>query len=242
MPYTEFSIEQAAAYLHLKTADIKQLLKYNEIPHLNAGGRITFIRREIDAWASQRILSYSHDHLAAYHKHSSSVVQKHDLSSDHALMPELLKSSNIVMELESKTKSSLIRSLVDLAERTELVNYPDDLRDSMFERESMCSTALGGGVAIPHPTHHDPYNFEDSFVLYARTIRPIPFGSADGEPSHHFFLLCCQDERIHLHVLARLSMMCYRTDLIMQLETITAIDEAQEAIFEAERDVIRKHL
>ena len=55
------------------------------------------------------------------------------------------------------------------------------------------------------------------FIVLARTAQPLPFGSPDGTVTDIFFLMCCQDDRIHLHVLARVCMMCRHTHLLRDL-------------------------
>jgi mannitol/fructose-specific phosphotransferase system IIA component (Ntr-type) len=125
-----------------------------------------------------------------------------------------------------------------VAEATGLLIERDGLLDSLLEREDLCSTALPGGLALLHPRHHDPYTFEDSFVVLGRTVQPIPFGAPDGGKTDLFFLICCQDDRIHLHVLARLSMMCCHTALVADLRACEDADEMYERILSAEREVI----
>ena len=126
-----------------------------------------------------------------------------------------------------------------MAGRTGLVVYPADLLKSLEERERLGSTALAGGVALLHPLHHEPYMFEDSFVLLARAVQPVPFGSPDGELTDLFFLICCQDERIHLHLLARLCTMCHRTDLLESLRQSPDATSMREALVASEEEAIR---
>ena len=131
--------------------------------------------------------------------------------------------------------------MVRLAENTNLLIDSVELLKSLKEREQMCSTALAGGIALLHPRHHDPYLFEDSFVVLGRTVQPIPFGSPDGTTTDLFFLVCCQDERIHLHVLARLCMLCYHTSVLLDLREAKTPAEMLKSLIDAEEDVI-KHL
>jgi PTS system nitrogen regulatory IIA component len=107
--------------------------------------------------------------------------------------------------------------MVALAEESGLVASPRDLLTKLEEREKICATALEGGVALLHPAVHDPHLFLDSLVFLGRTIQPIPFGAPDGSVTDLFFLVCCRDGRLHLHVLARLCMMCLHTDLLAGL-------------------------
>lgn len=237
MSHTRFNVQEAADYLHLSREDLELLVKRREIPCEQIGSRVMFKRAEIDAWASQRLLGFAHGHLEAYHKKSS--AKMHDLSKQSAIVSELLKPSWIKPAIASRTKSSLIRDMVDLADTTGLLNDKAGLLESIFEREKMCSTALAGGIAILHGQHHEPYQFEDSFVVMSRTVQPIPFGSPDGRTTDVFFLMCCQDDRIHLHVLARICMLCHHTPLLMNLRECEDAASMHDAIVAQEIELVR---
>ncbi len=222
MPYRTFNLTEVCTYLHLAQPDVEALTRRQEIPFENKGGRLVFRKKDVDAWASQRILGFSNKHLTAYHKVSS--AKTHDLSKQHTIIAELVKTEYIQPALGSRTKPSLLRDMVALAGQTGLVTDPDELLQSLLERERLCSTALPEGIALLHPRHHEPYMFDDSFIVLGRAAHPLPFGAPDGNTTDLFFLICCQDDRIHLHVLARLCLMCQDTTVLQ--ETRTASDAA----------------
>lgn len=238
MPYRVFNLAEVAEYLHLPVAEVKKLVHDREIPFDHKAGREVFRKKLIDAWASQRILGLRGGSLQAYHKRSS--ARAHDLSKQHAILPELLKPEYVNPAMTSRTKASVIRDMIELAVRTNLVANPKDLLATVEQRERLCSTALGGGMALLHPEHQEPYMFEDSFVVVGRTIQPIPFGSPDGTTSDVFFLVCCQDDRTHLHVLARLCMMCHHTSVLMEIRDAESAKALHEAILASEREVIQQ--
>lgn len=238
MPYRTFQLSEVAHYLHLTRADIERLVKQNEIPFEQPGGRLVFRQREIDAWASQRILGFSDKHLADFHRASS--AKAHDLSKQHAIIAELARAPAFDPALASKTKPAILRDMTQLADRTGLVGNPLDLLHSLEEREHLCSTALADGIALLHPRHHDPYMFDDSFIALGRTVRPVPFGAPDGRLTDLFFLICCQDDRLHLHVLARMCVLCKQTQLLAALRTAGDADGLYDALRGAEEAVIRQ--
>ncbi len=237
MPHTTFSILEAAEYLHIRAEDLERLVKQGDIPFHRQGDRVVFRRGEIDAWASQRILGMPERELKSYHKVSSAKV--HDLSEEHAIVTELMTPGSMEPELHSRTRASVIVDMVDLAMQTDLVNHREDLLASVQEREQMGSTALPGRFALLHPRHHDPYLFDDSFVVLGRTVQAIPFGAPDGRTTDVFFLVCCQDDRLHLHVLARLCMLCHHTDLLLHLAEAERADDMMDWIEKAEQQVIK---
>lgn len=238
MPHRTLSVKEIATYLHLAPADIELLVKQREIPFQKQGERLLFRRSEIDAWASQRILKLSAPNLAHYHSKTSTKVKA--FSPEAAIMPQLVKRERMQRALTSKTRSSVIRSMVALASATDLVSDESELLTLIEEREQLCSTALPGGWAILHPRHHDPYMFAESFLVAGRTIQPIHFGAQDGQPTDLFFLLCCQDDRLHLHTIARLCTLCLQTNLLPTLRDADSEQAMMDAILEAEQTIIRQ--
>jgi excisionase family DNA binding protein len=238
LPHSLFTIKEVAAYLHVSQDDIAILVKRNEIPHKTQGDHAMFRRSDIDAWASQRILNLPEQRLTDYHSRSSSGLQ--DIGQGDPLMPRLFTVDRIDPHLTSRTKASTIQDLVRLAEKTDLVSDPRELLRMIEEREKLCSTALAGGLALLHPRHHEPYMFAESFIVLGRTIQSIHFGSADGTPSDLFFLVCCQDDRLHLHALARLCTMCMQTGLLAALRASESAGAMLASLCAAEEEIIRR--
>ena len=89
MPHRIYTLQEVATHLHLSKADVERLARRNEIPFERKGEKLIFRRSEIDAWASQRLLTSGGAHVKEFHKKSS--VKAHDLSKKHAIMPDFLK-------------------------------------------------------------------------------------------------------------------------------------------------------
>ncbi|HAL92683.1 MAG TPA: hypothetical protein DCM68_06630, partial [Verrucomicrobia bacterium] len=172
--------------------------------------------------------------------HRRTTAKYHDLSDEAAIIPALMKPEWIEAGMTCRSKSSVIRQMVDLADRTGLLCYRGELVESLVEREKLCSTALSGGLALLHPRNHEPYMFEDSFVVVGKTVAQIPFGSPDRSTTDIFFLICCQDDRIHLHVLARLCMMCHQTSLLLEMRGTDHPHELHRILADSERQIIQQ--
>jgi excisionase family DNA binding protein len=236
MPHRVFSVEEAAEYLHLTATDVQQRVKDREIPFEKRGDRVVFRKRDIDMWASQRILGLSENKLADYHHKSTRGIREY--LPQEAILPDLLERGAIDSAMKAKTKASVLRELVGLAEKTWQVCDARELLASLEAREQLCSTGVPGGLALPHPRFQQPYLFESSFIVVGRPIQEIHFGAPDGRPTDLFFLICCQDDRLHLHTLARLCLMAVKTDVIAQLRQAPDANSMRDCLFEAERAVL----
>jgi mannitol/fructose-specific phosphotransferase system IIA component (Ntr-type) len=200
------------------------------------GVRAVFTRGEIDAWASQRILGLPSKRLKVYHE-KSRLGTRQILAGD-AVIPGLLRPDHITLALTSKTKASAIRDMVAMADRTGLTFDARELLESVEAREALCSTAVPGGLALLHARHHAAFRFEKSFMVLGRTIQPVHFGAPDGNPSRLFFLICCEDEHLHLHALARLCLMAMKTDVIGRLLEAPDAAAMYDALMTSEQTVL----
>jgi len=236
MPFRLLNLESAAEYLHLTPQELEQRVKDREIPFEKRGNRIVFHKRDIDAWASQHILGLPGKPLTEYHQKSTRHTQK--ILADEAILPEMLRAGAIASVMSSKTKASVLRDLVALAEKTGHLSDPKALLESLEAREELCSTGVPGGFGLPHPRAHDPYLFDASFIVVSRPIQEIPFGAPDGQPTQLFFLICCQDDRLHLHTLARLCLIAQKTKMLDQLRDAPDAQTMRNSLIAAEQEVL----
>jgi PTS system nitrogen regulatory IIA component len=238
MPHTVMGLDEAAEFLHLDAGDIRALAVRGEIPCETQGERLIFRRGRLKAWASQRILGLRGKHLVEYHRRGA--PRPHDTSPGGCILADLSDPEFMEPALQGRSKAAVLRAMTGVAERTGFLYDPDDLIESLRQREELCSTGVEGGAAILHPRHHDPYTFEDSFLCIGRTPSPIPFGAPDGGKTDVFFLVCCQDDRIHLHVLARLCLLCHATPFLERLRAAGSAREMFAALKEAEAAVLKR--
>lgn len=236
MPHRTLTTEQLTDYLHLLPGDVERLMRESDLPYVVRGGRTLFQRGEVDAWASKRILGMPEKRLDVYHEKTMRGTT--EIFPEGKLIPELIQPDYIDLSLSPRTRSSAIREMVALAERTGRVMDARELQQSIEDREALCSTALPGGLALLHARNHADYRFEGSFVVLGRTVQAIPFSAPDCRPTQLFFLICCQDDRIHLHTLARLCLIAHNTHIIPQLLNAADRDEAYKALIEAEQEVL----
>jgi fructose-specific phosphotransferase system IIA component len=115
-----------------------------------------------------------------------------------------LTPASIQLDLEGRTKEQVLRELVALAARTGKFKDPGKLLDVLLERESLGSTGIGHGVAIPHGRSPE---LDESVVVFGRTRTDVDFDSIDGQPTRLLFLLVAPEDGTneHLHLLSRIA-------------------------------------
>jgi len=115
----------------------------------------------------------------------------------------LLDREAILPALKPTSKKQLFRELANRAAELHKLKAQAVI-DGVMAREQLGSTAMGGGVAIPHARIAE---LSRIVGIFARLERPVEFDAADGQPVDLVFLLLAPEQSgaDHLRALARVS-------------------------------------
>src|SRR5262245_42128763 len=195
MEFESMDLDQLASYLNRDSRELDKLAKRGHLPAQKIAGAWRFARAEINLWIEAQLPSLSEDQLTALERGAR---REHD----RPLLANLLGESTIGWPLAAKTRASLLKELVTLAEQSWQVYDPDALLQAIRQREEFGSTALDNGVAIPHPRRRMPATvLGESVVALGYAPSGLQFGAANNGPTDLFFLVACRDQESHLGVL-----------------------------------------
>jgi PTS system nitrogen regulatory IIA component len=224
-------LRQLATYLRRDLREVSKMASRGYLPGQKVSGEWRFHQAEINHWLETQMPGYDEKELTA-------VETQGDRNADHQLLvTPLLSEATTAVPLAATTRASVLKELVTLAEQSWQVFDPQALLEAVRQREELASTALPGGVAIPHPRRPLPSALGESLLAYGRTVAGIPFGN-DGTLTDIFFLVCCRDARTHLQVLARLSRLLRRPAFLDELRAAATPAEALRVIEAHERALI----
>ena len=211
---------------------VEKLVNRGRIPAHRVGGEWRFNAIEITHWLEEQLPDLSDDELADLEK-------SHKSEDLHADLPvsQLLTIETVQVPLEARTKRSVLESLIEVAGRTWQIWEPAAVLKAVQEREQVLSTALGDGVAIPHPRNPLPEALGESVIAYGRTYSGIPFGGPKRSLSDIFFLVLCRDSRTHLQLLARLSRMVQLPNFLDDLRASDDNQSSFELICRADEEI-----
>lgn len=241
MPHEQMNERQVASYVHLDMRAVVKLASRGDIPCRKVAGQYVFRKSDVDHWIESHMHTLDKDRLAGIER---GVIAHHGFDGDdsddgdYPFICRMIPRNALAVPLKARTRESALRALVDLADRAELIYARDDLLGEIRQREQLCSTALWPGVALPHPRHPLPYDIAASFVVAGLTISGIPYGCPDGSLTRLFFLVCCKDDRTHLHVLARLAQMLHNQSDIDRLMAVESAEEFYDILQQLEEAVL----
>ncbi|CAN5248036.1 PTS IIA-like nitrogen regulatory protein PtsN [soil metagenome] len=118
-------------------------------------------------------------------------------------LADILDSRSVLPNVKAQNKKQLLHELAHAA--SEFTGLPQHtILETLVRRETLGSTGLGQGIAIPHGKIRD---LGQVFGLFARLAAPIDFDAVDNEPVDIVFLLLAPEHAgaDHLKALARIS-------------------------------------
>lgn len=117
---------------------------------------------------------------------------------------DYLTENDILTKLHATTREGVIREMVAHLKETGRIDDADALVEILLDRETLGSTGIGHGVAIPHGRLS---GLGEILLVFGRSPEGVDFDAHDGEPVKIFFLLVAPEDSagLHLKTLARIS-------------------------------------
>jgi len=148
------------------------------------------------------------------------------------LLTELLSPDRVLLPLPAGDRQTAIAVLTRRLAELANARY-DAVLDAVLERESVQSTGIGFGVAIPHGRCAA---VQELSMVAGVSARPVPFDAIDGEPVRLFFLIVGPEASAGLHVklLSRIARLVRRDSVRQQLVEATTADAFYNVLLDAE--------
>jgi mannitol/fructose-specific phosphotransferase system IIA component (Ntr-type) len=136
---------------------------------------------------------------------------------------EFFQPDAITLDLHGADKDAVLAELVALLDVGE--RNADTLLRVLQRRESLGSTGMGRGIAIPHCRSLVASRLR---LAYGQHRGGVDFQAIDGQPVHHFFLIVAPPLEIsnqYLPVLGRVAQFAKDNDVPDRLSALTRPDD-----------------
>ena len=148
-------------------------------------------------------------------------------------LTELLTPQAVAANLQATTKREVVAEMVDLLEAAHGIDSHGEILDRVLRRETMMSTGIGNGVAIPH----GKARAVDRIIAACAVSRiGVDFEAVDGERAHIFVLLVSPENvgASHVKVLANISRLLKEESVRKALREATDSEAVLAAVQSAE--------
>ncbi len=191
----QLTVQDVAEFLSVSEKTIYRMIRNGKIPAHRVHNQFRFNRTELLEWAMARHIDVS-----------PGMLRDEDSGGgdEEPTLSEALRQGGIFYRLESGDKPSALRAMVNV------LRLPADVdRELLFRmhlaRESMASTGIGEGIAIPHVRNPIVLQCPKPQITLCFLEKPIDFQAVDGQPVFALFSMVTPTIRAHLILLSRLA-------------------------------------
>ncbi len=141
-----------------------------------------------------------------------------------------------IHDLTEKSREDALRRIIHEAAAKGLIRDESEVFAKLMERESIQTTAVGNGIAIPHCFTDE---IPDLVIIVARAPGGLEFDSFDGKPTRVVFLLMGnrQEHSLHLKALARIARLIKSTGFIEKIASSSSVQDMVRAFDEEEAKI-----
>jgi len=219
----QLSVRDTAKILNVSEKTIYRWIQQQVVPVYRINDQYRFNRSELLEWATSRRIQVSPDIFCEPEQ------SKTPLPS----LSDALKTGGISYRIGGNDKPSVLRFIVDVLKLPEEVDR-DFLYQVLMARETLGSTGIGDGIAIPHVRNPVVLHVSKPSLTLCFLDHPIDFVAIDGQPVSILFTLISPSVRAHLHILSRLGFVLQNPDFKTALKRQASREELMETLARAE--------
>ncbi|MCP4153144.1 MAG: PTS transporter subunit EIIA [bacterium] len=200
------SAKEVATLFEIPLVKVQRWVHQGKIPCKFKDNEYFFKKNEILEWAD------SHNFTIAEKKTEKGIVEEVDSSLGSAI-----RKGSVTYNLKGDDIFTVLQNAIMSMEFPVDVNK-DLILDEIIFRESIASTGIGKGVAIPHLKDVQHLKLQYPMIPVFFLNKPIDFNSIDGKPVSVLFFIFTPSTEFHLKILSKLSFCLHNDEFLAMLE------------------------
>lgn len=186
------SVRDVAKLLDVSEKTIYRWVSQQKLPASRIGDQYRFNRAELLEWAT------------ANQVRVSPTIFHEDNSGEVTCLEDALRAGGVFYRVAGTDKHSVMREVVQIIPLPEEVDRRF-LLEVLLARESLGSTGVGDGIAIPHVRNPIVMHIQRPVVSLCFLEHAIEFDAIDHKPVHTLFTIVSPTTRAHLKLLSSLA-------------------------------------
>jgi len=216
--------QELSKYLKLNEKTVLKMAQSGQVPGFKIANQWRFYLSDVDEYLQDKVAKstgYEFDRIVR--------------TTDVIPLSRLVDNDTIKLNLDSDNKEGVLSELANIAHKAGIAVSVKDVFKQLKRREEMLSTAVGKGVAIPHPRNPSDELFKMPGVVIARSKKGIDFAAPDGKQVHLFFMICAPDVVLHLKLLSKIAKLLEAKNNFKKIMSAETKDEVMKILLENER-------
>ncbi len=149
---------------------------------------------------------------------------------------EKLEEKFALVDITKTQKNDVLAEILKVIcqEKKFSAQLQEEILNSLLKRESLGSTGIGNGFAIPHTKIE---GIEDFYLTIGRSIAGLDFNAIDNAPVKIIFMLISPkgNDTLHLEFLKRIATLGRNSDFVKFLGNVRSKKEVLELIEEMDK-------
>jgi len=225
----ELNVKDAARLLKLSEKTIYRMIKSGTIPCFKLGGQWRFSKKELLSWVEQGRKDTLKGSLESTFREKS----EEDIS-----ISDILARGGVYYRVAGEDKGTVIRNSLRVIMKDASQEYIDRLFNAIMDREGQCSTAIGHGIALPHPRPLREFLVPISSISLCFLENPVPFDALDGQDVFALFFIFAKNEARYLKLQSKLVRLLREADLLERLNDLPLRPNLYEFLSHKESEVM----
>ncbi|KJS31826.1 MAG: hypothetical protein VR64_09830 [Desulfatitalea sp. BRH_c12] len=219
----ELVVRDVSALLKVSEKTVYRWISQRKLPAHRINEQYRFNRTELLEWATANRIPVSTD------------ILKEDRPDQLPGLAESLRTGGVFYRVDGADKATVLSEVVRIIPLPHAVDRAF-LLEVLLARESLGSTGVGDGVAIPHVRNPIVLHVRHPMAALCFLEHAIDFEAIDGRPVDTLFTIVSPTIHGHLHVLSRLSFALQQPDF----KAVIARKALREEVFNAAAAIDRR--
>lgn len=194
------TLKEVARYLKLNERTVLKMAHEGRIPAVQIARQWRFKEDRINEWFDAQIPSPPEKKLSRIAYPDGKEIWLHEFLREDLIQPNLT----------GETVTDVLKEMVELLMVGGYLKRPRIFLNALFDREMIITTAVGRGIAIPHPRHPLSDLFKEDLLVVGISDPGIDWSAMDGEPVHLVFLICTTSDALHVRILSRIMLLAQK--------------------------------
>jgi nitrogen PTS system EIIA component len=224
----ELKIKDIVDLLQVSEKTVYRWIKDQKIPCYRINHQYRFNRMEINEWILSNKIELSPSLI------NISISEAQDNLA-------ILIEKGGILNVSGENVPEVLQNAV------ELINTPpnkskSEILNALLSREELMPTAIGKGIAIPHPRNPVVTDINSASVTICYLEKPLEYGSLDNEPVQTLFVLLTVSPKMHLAILSKISYLCSNEMFLTMLKEKSSKEKILLYVREKELEWQKKEL
>ncbi|MBF0457022.1 MAG: PTS sugar transporter subunit IIA [Nitrospirae bacterium] len=223
------TVKDMAALLNVSGKTIYRMIQNDTIPCFRVSGQWRFDKIEISSWLEDNRSFSKKVHITKPSLEDEEIIS----------ISEFMLRGGIYYNIPTGSKQSVILNCLNHIK----TRIPDmktrDLMALIMDRENLCSTAVGHGIAVPHPKTFESFT-SVSYIALCHLKKPIPFGAMDNEDVSTLFFIFPRSERRFLRIQSVLLRLLKDEDVLSAVKQVLPQNIITHILFKKEAEMFGK--